>query len=62
MIDNLKINIDSKYENDYPGEFSIQFNQFNVEFNIAFTKMSPNDNTYPIQSTDAYVIFLECLK
>ena len=60
VIENLVINFDTeKYAitNDFPSEFSIKFNQFNVEFNIAFSKMSPDENTYPVKSSDIYVYF-----
>ena len=60
VIENLVINFDTeKYAitNDFPSEFSIKFNQFNVEFNIAFSKMSPEEKTYPVKSSDIYVYF-----
>ena len=58
LVENLRINFDAeKYEksHEFPSEFSIQFNQFNVDFDISFSKMSSKDKTYPIQSSDIYV-------
>ena len=57
LIENLRIVIsDSETKNKFPSEFSIEFDEFNTHFNIKFIKQSKHDLSYPIGSSDIYVI------
>ena len=40
----------------FPFEFYVEFTQFNKDFSIKFSQMAPQDNMYPIQSSDIFVI------
>ena len=61
IIRRLKINYDDKngafdLENNFPEDFSIEFNKFDNYFNIRFNKQNRLDNSYPVKSADIYVI------
>jgi hypothetical protein len=43
-------------ENHFPDDFFIEFDQFERSYNIKFSKLNPLHNTYPIKSSNIYVI------
>ena len=45
-----------KQGSEFPDKFSIEFNTFNKDFNIQFSKLSKNDHKYPVKSSDIYII------
>lgn len=61
LINNFKViydQEDSKTETDFPNEFSVSFNEFQVEFNTKFVidnKML-NDQDIPNSSNNIYII------
>ena len=57
MIDNVRIRIsETETKNKFPSEFSIELEEFNTRFDIKFIKLSKHDPSYPIGSSDIYVI------
>lgn len=56
LIKNLKINYDKKNFLIFPNEFSIGFNEFQKNFSIVFKKLDKNHLSYPIKSSNIYVI------
>ena len=56
VIENLRIDFAETNGDLFPEDFSVDFNQFNKDFKIAFRRMSPNDINYPIKSHDVYII------
>lgn len=58
MIRYLKINInDQDLEDDgFPNKFLVSFSRFQKNFNSTFIKLSKSHSTYPITSSDIYII------
>ena len=56
LIKNLKINYDNKNVLIFPNEFSIDFNEFQKNFSIVFKKLDKNHLSYPIKSSNIYII------
>ena len=54
----LKININNQdLEDDgFPNKFLISFSKFQKIFNVTFVKLSKSHSSYPITSSDIYVI------
>ena len=61
LVRNLKVNYDDRngtfsLEKFFPDDFFIEFSQFEKNYNIKFIKLNPFHSTYPIKSSDIYVI------
>ena len=62
-ITNLSIDIPSQenekhfdFENNFPDNFTVNYNKYGDEFNIGFIKINESDPAYPITNSNVYVI------